>query len=40
MSPAPEDLEQMSYRQILEALHNRVDAIAREREQQVNRRRP
>ena len=30
MSPAPEDLEQMSYRQILEALHDRVDAFARE----------
>ena len=38
MSPAPEDLERMSYRQILEALHDRVDAFAREQEQ--NRRRP
>ena len=40
MSPAPEDLERMSYREILEVLYSRVDAIAREREQQVNRRRP
>jgi len=38
MSPAPEDLERMSYREILEALHNRVDAFARDQEQQTNRR--
>ena len=36
MSPAPEDLERMSYRQILEALYNRVDAFTRE--QDLNRR--
>jgi len=38
MNPIPEDLERMSYRQILEALHDRVDAFAREQEQ--NRRWP
>ncbi len=38
MNPIPEDLERMSYRQILEALHDRVDAFAREQEQQTNRR--
>lgn len=38
MSPAPEDLERMSYRQILEALYTRVDTFAREQEQQTNRR--
>ncbi len=33
MNPIPEDLERMSYRQILEALHDRVDAFAREQDQ-------
>jgi len=38
MIPAPEDLVRMTYRQILESLHNRVDAFARDR--QTNSRRP
>ena len=33
MSPAPEDLERMSYREILEALYTRVDTFARDQDQ-------
>lgn len=33
MNPSPEDLERMTYREILEALYNRVATFAQEQEQ-------